>query len=369
MAVDVGSQIAELLFEDDEVNVPGLGSFSTQYKPATLDKLEGKLRPPLKEVVFEPNSFGRNQKLLELLEHKYGMTATQAEEAVNRFVSGIKSNIEKKEIVTLPSVGILFKDFKNELRFFAEAPAEPLQESVDLPVVDMNTTTPAPKLEEAAPIEKNTLEPQAKLVLPATGRLPLKPSPVIVKLRRRLPVLSTVALLLVGACTFLYFSQSTSSKTEAYKIDPTKLNVKPSKIAVQSGTNPSNTEIAADSPESLLPSENQTGNTADDAIAQENTAEMTITGDETTILPTQKSCTLELGNFNLDKTGELIAFIYNQGWKPFTEKSGDKVMVKALAIYEKKEDLEKSLLSLHNKFKIKPQYSNCSAEQEKVVVK
>ena len=55
MEVDVGAYIADLLYDHDVVNLPGLGSFTGQYQAANIDHVQGKLYPPAKELGFNSN--------------------------------------------------------------------------------------------------------------------------------------------------------------------------------------------------------------------------------------------------------------------------------------------------------------------------
>ena len=53
--MDIGQCIAELLYEQESVSLPGLGSFTSRYKPAAIDHVQGKLSPPTKEIEFNAN--------------------------------------------------------------------------------------------------------------------------------------------------------------------------------------------------------------------------------------------------------------------------------------------------------------------------
>ncbi len=121
MDIQLASDIKDLLMEDGMAILPGLGGFTSTYKPAVTDAVMGVLHPPSYHLAFDPNQQVNDGKLIEYIRDKYHVSSTVAQEAIETFVKEAQSQLDHKEIVILPAIGRLFVDFTQKIQFLPEA--------------------------------------------------------------------------------------------------------------------------------------------------------------------------------------------------------------------------------------------------------
>ena len=121
MDIQIASDIKDLLMEDGTAIVPGLGGFTSTYKPAVTDGVMGILHPPTYHLAFDPNQQTNDGKLIEFIRDKYRVSSTAAQEAIDVFVKETQGNFEKNEIVIMPEIGRLYRDFTQKIQFLPEA--------------------------------------------------------------------------------------------------------------------------------------------------------------------------------------------------------------------------------------------------------
>jgi hypothetical protein len=121
MDIQIASDIKDLLMEDGTAIVPGLGGFTSTYKPAVTDGVMGVLHPPTYHLAFDPHQQTNDGKLIEFIREKYHVSSTTAQEAIDVFVKDTQGNFEKNEIVIMPEIGRLYRDFTQKIQFLPEA--------------------------------------------------------------------------------------------------------------------------------------------------------------------------------------------------------------------------------------------------------
>lgn len=120
MEIDISKHIVELLFEHDVVSLPGLGSFVGSYKSAVVDQVSGTVSPPSKTITFDDNLRMDDGLLIEAVSKTYGITFDTASETVQNYVSQIQEVLNRREIVSFPNLGRLYRDFEQNLQFLPE---------------------------------------------------------------------------------------------------------------------------------------------------------------------------------------------------------------------------------------------------------
>ncbi len=121
MDIQIASDIKDLLMEDGTAIVPGLGGFTSTYKPAVTDGVMGVLHPPTYHLAFDPNQQTNDGKLIEYIREKYHVSSTAAQEAIDVFVKEAQAYFDKNEIVVMPEIGRLYRDFTQKVQFLPEA--------------------------------------------------------------------------------------------------------------------------------------------------------------------------------------------------------------------------------------------------------
>jgi nucleoid DNA-binding protein len=120
MSTHIFQSLEKLLFEQDTVVLPGFGGFTTTKTPATVDYAQGSLLPPSRAIAFNENLTINDGLLVQMLCRDYGMTNDQASHDVQDFVEKTTSALEQREIITLPGVGRLYKNYAQKVQFLPD---------------------------------------------------------------------------------------------------------------------------------------------------------------------------------------------------------------------------------------------------------
>jgi hypothetical protein len=132
MKINIASHISELLYQHNQVNVPGLGGFYATYKETTIDKY-GNILPPSKELRFDGSATFHDDKLIRTLVNEYDLTFAQAIEIVENFVKTVKSDLQNNPVV-VSNIGRLYLDARNEI-VLAPSSQNFLEEAFGLPKI------------------------------------------------------------------------------------------------------------------------------------------------------------------------------------------------------------------------------------------
>ncbi|MBR4273279.1 MAG: hypothetical protein IKQ30_10640, partial [Bacteroidales bacterium] len=106
--ISISSIFKDVLLKEDNITVPGLGTFEATYQAAQLDEKTGVIYPPTKLVKLNPDKTDdANDTLLKYVVEAYKVSNVDAKDAIDRFVKDVKEKVESKSIVTLEDVGTL----------------------------------------------------------------------------------------------------------------------------------------------------------------------------------------------------------------------------------------------------------------------
>ena len=115
----VTNSILELLYTNEKVSVPNLGTFSTYFKSATIDVENGKIYPPKKSIEFSNNVNYADNLLETYLINSHSELEDSAKNTIANFVTTIKKRLigENSEI-NLKNLGT-FKLIGSKIDFIA----------------------------------------------------------------------------------------------------------------------------------------------------------------------------------------------------------------------------------------------------------
>lgn len=120
MNIDITPYIKELLFEHNNMVIPGFGALTLKYAPSTIDHVQGLLNPPTKSIAFDKNLVVNDGKLINIIQEKHKVSAEEATNQINKYVKIIKDQIDRREMVNILGVGRLYKDFENNIQFIPD---------------------------------------------------------------------------------------------------------------------------------------------------------------------------------------------------------------------------------------------------------
>ena len=113
--MDIGFYIADLLKKQDEVSLPGLGSFVRRKIPGSYNQISNSFLPPSFEISFSSEIL-ESDSLIEYISVKKNLSPSSAEYFVKKFTSGIFDILQTSEIAELNPLGVLRQ--KNEILTF-----------------------------------------------------------------------------------------------------------------------------------------------------------------------------------------------------------------------------------------------------------
>jgi CCDC81-like prokaryotic HU domain 2/CCDC81-like prokaryotic HU domain 1 len=163
MDIKLTSDIKDLLIEDGSISIPNFGGFTSAYKPAVVDAMNGQLAPPSFHIAFDANLQMNDGRLVDHIRQKYRLSSTAAFEYIEAFANDARSNFEKGEIVVLPEIGRLYRDFAQKIQFLPD-PTNFNTDSFGLPSINYS------------PVLRNKVESIAR----ATSDIPQSSAPPIV---------------------------------------------------------------------------------------------------------------------------------------------------------------------------------------------
>ncbi len=113
--MDIGSYIADLLSKQDEVSLPGLGTFSKAKVSGSYDRINNSFTPPSYRITFS-KEVSDSTLLNEYISAKKNLSASSAEYFVKRFISGLMEVLKTSGIAAIAPLGTIRQ--KDEVLFF-----------------------------------------------------------------------------------------------------------------------------------------------------------------------------------------------------------------------------------------------------------
>lgn len=179
MQIDIPAHIEKLLFLHDALIIPGFGGFTATRTPASADYVGGSVAPPAKTLAFSENLTVDDGILVGDVSQTHGISLDDARKTIADFVEKMQGLLDQREIVTLPGVGRLYRNYVQKIQFLPDSTnfnassygLPPLQfspiarsrEVADKPVTEPVSTT-------AAPLANTPYTPPpAEPYTPATG--------------------------------------------------------------------------------------------------------------------------------------------------------------------------------------------------------
>ena len=103
--------LKDVLLVQDNIVVPGFGTFETTYQSAQLDEKSGIIYPPTKLVSFNAvKTEDANNVLLNYLKTNAGLDEETAKKTIDDFIAQTNEKLKAKSNVVIDEVGILYKD-------------------------------------------------------------------------------------------------------------------------------------------------------------------------------------------------------------------------------------------------------------------
>jgi hypothetical protein len=121
MQIDIPAHIEKLLFLHDALVIPGFGGFTATRTPASTDYVGGTVNPPAKTLAFSENLTIDDGLLTADIADAHGLSTEDAGRTVEEFVEKMRNLLDQREIVTLPGIGRLYKNYVQKIQFLPDA--------------------------------------------------------------------------------------------------------------------------------------------------------------------------------------------------------------------------------------------------------
>lgn len=204
--IDILPHLEKLLYRHPVVVVPGLGAFQTAKTDARPDAVGGVINPPARTLTFNENLTADDGLLVEDIAQTHQIAAEEAREIVRKFVEQTQELLTKREIVTLPGIGRLYRNYVQKIQFLPDS-TNFNTDAYGLPPLQFS---PIPRARDAAepapaPAPQPAPEKPKAAPLPAQEKDP----------DRWLPLLGLGILLLLAGGGYLYIRSLQDAKKQA----------------------------------------------------------------------------------------------------------------------------------------------------------
>jgi len=325
MREELSQHIANLLYANNRLNIPGLGSFELTHAPALVDQVQGQVSPPAKAVRFNDNLVMDDGILTNYLMARRGWTLTQAKAWLEQEVATIKGALDRREIVEFPGVGRFFRNFEQQLQFVAENRNFNTDSYGLHPVAITAVARSAAEKSAVVPPPKPTIRPAA----------PPTPSPAasvtswLAQYRWWFAGLAGLLVLVVAALTFWPTGEAPNDNLT--EVPRERLNASPSR------------DLADADPPTDSPA---TSGQARPDVPPPSAPEPTDT-EAPTLAPEEHSAVIAVGLFgNPDNVQKLLAQLAQEGYSPVSTKEGRNTRVGVSVRYDTEAELQKTLNEL-----------------------
>ena len=155
MQIDIPAHIEKQLFLRDSIIIPGLGGFTATPTASTVDYVGGSVTPPSKTLTFSENLTTDDGMLIQDIAQTHGISTEEARQVVEEFTEKTQQLLNQREIVTIPRIGRLYKNYVQRIQFLPDA-ANFNAESYGLPPLQFSPIARSREVTEPVPAPPNT---------------------------------------------------------------------------------------------------------------------------------------------------------------------------------------------------------------------
>ena len=140
MDIDLFSEMVKgLILDNDEVTLPGLGSFVSEVVPSSFSDKGYTINPPYRKLSFRRRESGNPRLLAEFYAKANGTDYETAERILSDFISGLRGTLQTKKMVLFPGLGRLRATKENAFFFIADEDLDIYPYGVGLEPVSLKT--------------------------------------------------------------------------------------------------------------------------------------------------------------------------------------------------------------------------------------
>lgn len=173
--MDIPHAIKDLLTKREGLVVPGLGSFISEYKPASIEQDKKLIQPPRKQLRFDPNvREDADEVLAKELSSRGKVTMEQAHEKLRKYVEEIHNRLNTQGVYKIEGIGALEKKPDGSIGLVQDGTPEADLgfEPLEAEPFELETPSPPPKTKTPGP--SHTPKPPQAPPRPPARKRPLR---------------------------------------------------------------------------------------------------------------------------------------------------------------------------------------------------
>ena len=179
MDIDLFSDIVrDLILDNDEVTLPGLGTFVSEVVPSTFSDKGYTINPPYRRLSFRQRWNEGDTLLVDFYSQANGIDKEQSAKILSDFISGLKETLQAKKVVPMPGLGRLRATKENTFFFIADEDLDIYPYGFGLEPVSLKTHEETPE-EITAAVQSLSIqspEPSEPVAMPSEHQEPSEPS-------------------------------------------------------------------------------------------------------------------------------------------------------------------------------------------------
>ncbi|MCF8297255.1 MAG: SPOR domain-containing protein [Saprospiraceae bacterium] len=157
--MNLSEHISNLLFENNQVIIPGFGGFVCVKANATIHPVEHKFTPPSKEITFDQNLKENDNLLINYITQTENITESDAKKLISEFVLKTQNELKEGKKVQIKEIGFLFIDINGKIKLDFDKKFNYLIDSYGLSSFD------SPAIQRKEVKEKMIEEAAAKIIV------------------------------------------------------------------------------------------------------------------------------------------------------------------------------------------------------------
>lgn len=140
MDIDLLSKmVKELILDNDEVYLPGIGSFVAELVPSTFSDKGYTINPPYRRLYFRQRQDGTDTALIDFYIHSNNLEKEAGQRIIKDFLQEMKEVLEQKKNIVFPGLGRLRATRENNFFFVADEDLDIYPEGFGLEPVSLKT--------------------------------------------------------------------------------------------------------------------------------------------------------------------------------------------------------------------------------------
>ena len=140
MDIDLFSDMLKgLILDNDEVTLPGLGTFVSEVMPSTFSDKGYTINPPYRKLSFRQRGSGNEEMMAEFYAKINGTDLETSKRILGEFIAGLRTTLQAKKVVIFPGLGRLRATKENTFFFIADEDLDIYRYGVGLEPVSLKT--------------------------------------------------------------------------------------------------------------------------------------------------------------------------------------------------------------------------------------